>query len=136
RRAANSSQRQFNFADSIVWKNGTLKDSDFYISEWEGGNFISGKAVGMIWQNGITNYMNAYNVFWEDGIWRNGNWEGSYFDLDPDGQITDDYARQVLFRGMSWSNSAACHIWNIFYRDSLSANVETISNADSVSWNF
>lgn len=136
RRATNISQRQFNFADSIVWKNGTLKDSDFYISEWEGGNFISGTAVGMIWKNGITNYMNAYNVFWEDGIWRNGNWEGSYFDLDPDGQIRDDYARQVLFRGMSWSNSAACHVWNIFYRDSLSENVETISNADSVSWNF
>lgn len=136
RRANNTMQKSFNFDDSILWKNGTLRDSDFYISEWQGGNFISGTAIGMIWKNGITNYMNAYNVFWEDGIWRNGNWEGSYFDLDPDGKVTDDYARQVLFRGMSWSNSAACHIWNIFYKDSLTANIGTFSNADSVSWNF
>lgn len=136
RRYTNTFDKQFNFNDSILWKNGILKDSDFYVSEWQGGSFISGTAVGMIWKNGIANYMNAYNVFWEDGTWRNGNWEGSYFDLDPDGRITDDYARQVLFRGMSWSSTSACHIWNIFYRDSLSENIETISNANSVSWNF
>lgn len=136
RRATNTLTKEFNFSDSIIWKSGTLKDSDFYISEWQSGSFISGTAVGMIWKNGISNYMNAYNVFWEDGIWRNGNWEGSYFDIDSNGSVTDDYARQVLFRGMSWSNSAACHIWNIFYKDSLSENVETVSSADSVSWNF
>lgn len=127
--------KKFNISDSIIWKDGTLKNSDFYISEWEKGNFISGTAIGMVWKNGVANYMNAYNVFWEDGLWRNGNWEGSYFDLESDGSVTDDYTRQILLRGMSLTSKTSCHVWNLFYKDSLTKNIEEISDASSVSWN-
>jgi hypothetical protein len=69
----------FNVSDSCYWENGTLRNSEFYISKWNNGKWLSGNAVGMIWKNGVVNYMNAYNVYWEGGVWRNGNWNGSPF---------------------------------------------------------
>jgi len=98
--------------DTCVWKNGVFSGGDFNISKWNDGLFTLGTANGMIWQNGTSNYMNAFNVFWENGLWRNGNWYGSSFEFD--GSVTDDYTRQILFRGMSWSGTSSCHIWNIF----------------------
>ena len=119
----------FNLSDSCIWYNGNLIDSDFNISEWKSGNFISGTATGMLWRDGIATYMNAYNVFWENGLWKNGNWNGSNFNINLDGSITDTYTKQVLFRGMSWSATASCHIWNIFYNESLS----DVNQHDSIS---
>jgi len=118
-----TSSPTFSISDTCIWKNGTLIDSDFYISEWENGNFISGNGYGMIWKNGIVSYMNAYNIFWENGLWRNGNWYGSNFDLNPDGSITSDFEKQILFRGMNWPSrgiTSSCHVWNIFLNESLS----------------
>jgi hypothetical protein len=66
----------------------------------------------MIWENGVCKYMNAFNIFWEKGLWRNGNWYGSSFEFN--GSVTSDYVKQILFRGMSWSGTASAHIWNIF----------------------
>ena len=71
----------------------------------------------MIWQNGVSNYMNAFNIFWENGTWRNGNWYGSSFTLSESGQVGDDYTSQIIFRGMSWSGTSSCHVWNIFTDD-------------------
>lgn len=102
----------FNFNDSCIWSDGSFEDGDFHISKWENGNFLIGTAYGMIWKSGISNYMNAMNIFWEDGTWRNGNWYGSYFEFN--GTVTDDFSKQILFRGMSWSGTSSCHIWNIF----------------------
>ena len=98
--------------DTCVWKNGVFSGGEFNISKWDDGLFTLGTATGMIWKNGTSNYMNAFNVFWENGLWRNGNWYGSSFEFD--GSVTDDYTRQILFRGMSWSGTSSCHIWNIF----------------------
>ena len=56
--------------------------------------------------------MNAFNIFWEGGVWRNGNWHGSYFSYDSG--VTDDFTLQILYRGMSWSGSQDLHLWNIF----------------------
>jgi hypothetical protein len=98
--------------DTCYWENGTLNNSDFHISEWRNGKFIIGTATGMIWQNGISNYMNAFNVFWENGTWRNGNWYGSSFVYN--GSITEDYVLQILDRGEDWSGTSSAHIWNIF----------------------
>jgi hypothetical protein len=114
------SNQTFNISDDCIWKNGTLIDSDFYISKWENGNFISGTGHGMIWKNGIVSYMNAYNIFWENGIWKNGNWYGSNFDLNSDGTLTSDFERQILFRGMNWAGTASSHVWNVFNKESLS----------------
>lgn len=110
----------FNNLDTCIWKNGKLLDSEFFISKWLNGNFISGTATGMLWKNGIVNYMNAYNVYWEDGIWKNGNWNGSYFNVPSNGIITDEYVKQVLNRIISFGTTSSCHIWNIFYQDDIS----------------
>jgi len=119
-----SSQSTFNLNDNTCyWENGTLDSSDFYISKWNDGKFLLGTGVGMIWQNGVANYMNAFNVFWEDGTWRNGNWYGSGFTLAGSGQITDDYLKQILFRGMSWSGTSSCHVWNIFLEEATNSPI-------------
>jgi hypothetical protein len=121
-------QSSFNLNDdTCYWTNGTLDSSDFYISKWTDGRFLVGTAVGMIWQNGVSNYMNAFNVFWENGSWRNGNWYGSSFILSGSGQVTDDYTRQIIFRGMSWSGTSSCHVWNIFTEEPT--NTPIIANA-------
>jgi len=104
-----------NVSGSCIWENGTLEESDFYISQWKQGRFISGTAFGMVWKDGITNYMNAYNVLWENGTWRNGNWNGSYFVFD--GDITPSFNKQIIFRGMTWSDSPYLHVWNVFKED-------------------
>jgi len=110
-----SDKLEFLKSDSCLWENGKLIDSEFFISKWNYGHFISGTAVGMIWKDGITDYMNAYNIFWENGIWRNGNWNGSFFEYD--GGVTDGFAKDVLNRGIEWSGTNSCHIWNIFESD-------------------
>jgi hypothetical protein len=107
--------------DTCVWKNGVFSGGDFNISKWNDGLFTLGTATGMIWQNGTSNYMNAFNVFWENGLWRNGNWYGSSFEFN--GSVTEDYTRQILFRGMSWSGTSSCHIWNIFENPSVATLV-------------
>lgn len=112
----------FNLNDSTCyWANGELNESDFFISNWYNGKFIMGTASGAIWKNGIVEYMNAFNLFWENGLWRNGNWYGSSFEFD--GIITDDYTNQILKRGMSWSyGTSSCHVWNIF-QDNNNQNI-------------
>ena len=110
-----STQSSFNLNDeTCYWENGDFDDSDFYISHWKNGNFILGTATGMIWENGVAKYMNAFNIFWENGLWRNGNWYGSSFEFN--GSVTEDYVRQIMFRGMSWSGggTSSSHIWNVF----------------------
>lgn len=113
---------------SCVWYSGRFEDSDFYISQWNNGVWISGTAFGMIWKDGITNYMNAYNIFWENGTWRNGNWQGSYFDFD--GNVDEEFNKQILFRGMSWSGTSSCHTWNIFKGEN-GINDTVVDNVDA-----
>ena len=75
----------FRTTDSCIWENGKAFSSDFYFSKWKQGKFSSyanspqGNAWGLIFEDGISDYMNAYNVFWGKGIWKNGNWNGSPF---------------------------------------------------------
>jgi hypothetical protein len=104
--------QSFNLDDSCVWENGNFKGGDFHISVWKNGLFDIGDAYGMIWKNGTSNYMNAFNIFWENGLWKNGNWYGSSFEFN--GEVTNDFDKQIMFRGMSWSGTASAHIWNIF----------------------
>jgi hypothetical protein len=62
--------------------------------------------------------MNAYNVFLNDGTWRNGNWNGSYFNINENGGATDDFVLKLISRG----NTASLHTWNIFYKEPISIN--------------
>lgn len=114
---------------SCIWNGGVFDNSEFYISQWKTGQFIYGTAFGMVWKNGVSNYMNAYNVFWENGLWRNGNWNGSYFQYEG-GEITNDFHKQILFRGMTWSGTASTHIWNVFTGNSTNESVT------SATWSF
>jgi subtilisin-like proprotein convertase family protein len=91
------------FRDRSVWNNGDLIESEFYMSKWYGGNFISGTAYGMIFLDGVSNYMNAYNVIWEGGTWKNGNWHGSDFEyngnfIKKDG-TTNNFMYNIVRRG-------------------------------------
>ncbi len=120
-----STTQSFNLNDTCVWKDGNFDGGDFFISKWEKGHFIIGTAHGMIWQNGTSNYMNAFNVCWEDGLWRNGNWYGSPYSFN--GYINDDYTKQILFRLMNDCNgTSSCHIWNIF-EDTSSSGLLIVS---------
>jgi len=110
-----SDKQEFVKDDSCIWENGKLIDSEFHMSKWTYGQFISGTAVGMIWKNGISNYMNAYNIFWENGVWRNGNWYGSNFEYR--GKVEDGFTKEILNRGIEWSGTSSCHIWNLFESD-------------------
>lgn len=133
----NSTNNLFNYNDDeCYWLNGTLEDSDFYISNWYNGQFISGTASGMIWKNGTVNYMNAYNIFWEDGLWKNGNWYGSNFITSATGSVLDDFTRQILFRGMSWSGTASTHVWNIFLNENLSNIDQTSNSGDDLAFSW
>jgi hypothetical protein len=107
--------KEFSRDDSSIWEDGAFVDGEFHYSKWMQGRFISGTAVGMIWKNGVANYMNAYNVFWENGLWRNGNWNGSSFEYT--GRVEDGMDREILNRGIEWSGTSSCHIWNIFESD-------------------
>jgi hypothetical protein len=119
--------------DTCYWENGNLDGSDFYISQWKNGRFIIGTATGMIWKNGVTEYMNAFNVFWEGGLWRNGNWYGSSFEFN--GVVTDDYTSQILNRGISWSGTSSCHIWNIFLQNTDQERTIVAATASTPSTN-
>jgi hypothetical protein len=125
-----STQSSFELSDSCRWVNGDLLDSDFYISKWEKGKFDTGDAYGMIWKDGVCNYMNAFNIFWEGGLWRNGNWYGSY--INYDGTIENDFYKQILLRGVSWSGTQSMHLWNIF-DDSLPASDFSSASASAIS---
>jgi hypothetical protein len=136
-----SSSPSFNLNDdlqtgdgSCVWNNGVFDNGDFYMSQWKKGNLLSGTAFGMVWKGGISNYLNAYNIFWENGTWRNGNWYGSYYQFD--GSITNDFVKQVLFRGMSWSGTSSCHVWNVFTGGSTTDNIVISAQASTVQFNF
>jgi hypothetical protein len=56
--------------------------------------------------------------FWNDGTWRNGNWNGSYFNINENGGATDDFVLKLISRG----NTASLHTWNIFYKEPISIN--------------
>jgi len=103
-----------NNTGTCIWENGLLEDSEFYISQWKNGKFISGTGFGMIWKNGTSEYMNAYNIFWENGIWRNGNWNGSFINIEEDGSILNEFNKQLLLRGMNYTGTSSTHLWNVF----------------------
>lgn len=121
-----SDKLEFLKDDSCIWENGKLVDSEFFYSKWNYGHFISGTATGVIWKDGIVSYMNAYNIFWEKGVWRNGNWNGSSFEYS--GKVSDGFAKEILNRGIEWSGTNSCHIWNIFETDADKTKVINISN--------
>jgi hypothetical protein len=75
--------------------------------------------------------MNAYNVFWEDGLWRNGNWFGSH--IDYDGSISSDFNRQILFRGMSYSGTSSVHFWNVFEESQSGLEISNMPGSQPVS---
>lgn len=102
----------FNNNPSCYWDDGIFTDSEFFYSNWNGGKFISGTAVGMVFNNGTSYYMNAYNILWNNGIWKNGNWNGSTFDYN--GAISNDYVKKVINRINNLNGTQSLHIWNIF----------------------
>ncbi len=82
----------------------------------------------MIWENGIADYMNAYNVYWGGGTWRNGNWNGSPFTAEnlslsqsivSQGFTTDILTNIALFR----ESIQDPEYQNIFINNAFTASV-------------
>ena len=65
--------------NKCIWKSGVLKSGVFYYSNFENGLIEKATMVGAHHKQGIANYLNAINVIWESGRFRNGNWNGSPF---------------------------------------------------------
>lgn len=136
------------FNESTKWNDGTLIESDFFFSEWNGGKFISGTAVGMWFRHGTSFYMNAYNVLWGDKttspVWKNGNWFGSEFRYlggisdDMIGKILDTTSTRNRFLNMSdlGFNSRRIHVWNIFEDASVNDTNFLGINADAIDTRF
>lgn len=107
----------FGFSKTALWKNGHLKESDFYFSEWLDGKFSKGNAFGMIWNKGVNEYMNAFNIWWKDGIWKNGNWYGSFINYDGnlDGNDNKTLFYQALLKNINDKRKEnKVHLWNVF----------------------
>jgi len=147
--------------DKSNWVTGDFIDSDFYMSRWLNGNFISGTAWGMIFYNGVSNFMNAYNVIWEGGTWKNGNWYGSNFDYV--GYVNNEFTYNILKRGLRDNgNSVATqpydyvngtyslvpppdgqsygrnevHIWNLFKNSSKVINQISDGGSSDISFDI
>jgi hypothetical protein len=129
-------QSGFRVTDSCIWDNGEAFSSDFNFSKWNQGIFDSyatssqGNAFGIIWKDGIVKYMNAYNILWENGIWKNGNWNGTPFYLTStwsNVSVYPGYSEDIMNNiyqysedkksqtGLSiWTESNTYHIINAF----------------------
>lgn len=130
-----STSSSFNLNDdTCYWKNGKSYNSDFYISKWKNGTYNIGNSFGVIWENGTCEYMNAFNVFWENGLWKNGNWNGSY--IDYDGSINDEFSKQLILRGVSWSSTNNLHVWNVFEDTQDESKLFDSQAASSISSGF
>lgn len=131
----NNGQYMHNLFDTCVWNNGTLNNSDFHISSWNNGIFLLGTMSNAEFNNGVSNYMNAYNVIWNNGKWRNGNWYGAnnnvVYRMDLNGSVGNG---SVAWRGIHSSendgfihqmirhNSTYGFMWNVFSDDGEYSN--------------
>jgi hypothetical protein len=52
--------------------------------------------------------MNAYNILWKEGVWKNGNWFGSNFRYN--GNTLDLFTTNIMDR-IGTNNY---NIWNVF----------------------
>ena len=110
----------YTFSDKLIWDSGDLLNSDFYYSEWNDGNFSSGDSWGMWFKNGISYYMNAYNIIfgttYSTPIWKDGVWRGS--DFNYGGNVSNLFIKKILDKNNSRNNlltgTYSNHIWNIF----------------------
>jgi hypothetical protein len=72
--------------------------------------------------------MNAFNICWQDGLWRNGNWYGSYFNFN--GTLSDPFTIEILNRTAECTGTQSLHIWNIF-EDVSDENSQIVSASAS-----
>lgn len=105
------------FSNNTIWKDGTFKEGDIFYTDWDRGNFISGTASGIWFKDGVSRYMNAYNVVWGSTssypVWKNGNWYGS--EIDYDGSINNEMLKSIIiYTNRSNLFNSTLHIWNVF----------------------
>ena len=125
----------FNLDPQTYWKNGTLENSNFYISVWNDGIFKSGFMQGAIWKKGTWFYGTADNIYWKSGTWKNGNWYGSNFDylsVTSSLAITDEKTKSILYNIASASNNLNIHILNAFTGSSIERFYDTSFNYTAI----
>jgi hypothetical protein len=115
-----------------IWESGILEDSYFDFSTWKNGEFLSGTATGMVWLSGVSEYMNAYNILWKSGTWRNGNWFGSpykniaTYSMYPTPIVYPGQVEDIMNNIAKESATSSIHLNNLF--NSNSSFYSTINN--------
>ena len=122
----NDTSDTYNLDDTCYWENGTFNSGEFNISEFKNGLVKNGNFTSAIVKYATWLYGNAYNLVWEDGRWRNGNWYGAGINLiDSDinnstGIIENNMIRQQLLNPMRYystlglTSSNDIFYWNMF----------------------
>lgn len=122
-----------------IWTGGVLEDSYFDFSTWKNGEFLSGTATGMVWEGGVSEYMNAYNILWKSGTWRNGNWFGSPFkDLatySSSYQVHPGQSEDIMNNIAQKSGTSSIHLNNVFNSVGFYSSIYNNELYDSISLN-
>lgn len=144
--SSNNGFYQHSLTSSCVWNNGTLNNSDFYISTWNNGRFLYGTMSNAEFNNGVSNYMNAYNVIWNNGRWRNGNWYGANISCIEELNINGSGGPGVVYwygkyskgndgvvHQMRRHNNTHAFMWNVFgddaeYSTTATASLQPLNN--------
>ena len=134
---------KYSFSNKSIWLSGNSYNSDFYYSEWEDGNYSStseNSTYGMWFKNGISYYMNAYNIIfgttYSTPIWKDGVWHGS--DFNYSGEVKNLFIKNILDktdeRNKLLIGTSSNHIWNIF-DNSLLIDTDTIETNYNIQTN-
>jgi hypothetical protein len=134
---------KYSFSTNSIWLSGNSYNSDFYYSEWEDGNYSStseNSTYGMWFKNGISYYMNAYNIIfgttYSTPIWKDGVWHGS--DFNYNGEVKNLFIKNILDktdeRNKLLIGTSSNHIWNIF-DNSLLTDTDTIETNYNIQTN-
>lgn len=134
---------KYSFSEKAKWLSGNSYNSDFYYSEWEDGNYSStpeNSTYGIWFKNGISYYMNAYNIIfgttYSTPIWKDGVWHGS--DFNYSGEVKNLFIKNILDktdeRNKLLIGTSSNHIWNIF-DNSLLTDTDTIETNYNIQTN-
>ena len=130
----------YNLKDTCIWKGGNFNGGEINYSKWLGGSFNDGTASGVIWLDGVLNYGFMYNCYWENGVWRNGNWDGSPFNtisggLNSNFEIDNIGVKQILTNISNYnSNNPNIHLSNVYEKDQTSDIVHRFNAEDFIVW--
>ena len=117
------------YSTQSIWNNGYMNNGSMYNTVWNNGIVNNGYMSGVIFNAGTINYVTAENIYFVNGLWRNGNWNGSPFDST---YVTSSNPYQIYSKAYdiinyvsSFIGTSSIHIINAF---TSSGTTNLISN--------